>query len=70
MTRMEERSYRALTSSGSAHSMRTSAGAENVEVTLYLSTSRSQSSASNLRCTTMVWPNSRPMPMNAPGPLW
>ena len=55
---------------GSAQIIRISAGAENVELTLYLSTSRSQSSASNLRCTTIVWPKSMPAPMNAPGPLW
>jgi hypothetical protein len=54
---------------GSAQIIRTSAGAENVELALYLSTSRSQSSASNLRWTMMVWPKSMPAPMNALGPL-
>ncbi len=59
-----------MTSAGSAQIIRIGAGAENVELARYLSTSRSQSSASNLRCTTIVWPKSSPAPMNALGPLW
>jgi len=45
-------------------------GAEKVELTLYLSTSRSQSSGSNFRWMMTVWPSSRPTLMKASGPLW
>ena len=50
--------------------MRIGVGAENVDVTLYVSTRRSQSSGSNLRCSTTVWPSAWAMPMNPPGPQW
>jgi hypothetical protein len=41
---------------GSAQIIRMSAGAENVELALYASTSRSQSCASNRRWMMIVWP--------------
>ncbi len=67
---MLDRSYFAFTSAGSAVIILTSAGAENVEVTLYFSTRRSQSSASNLRWMITVCPSASPIAMNEPGPLW
>ena len=50
--------------------MRIGVGAENVDVAWYVCSRRSQSSGSNLRCSTTVWPSAMAMPMNPPGPLW
>jgi len=70
ITRMLLRSYFAFTPSGRLQIMRIGVGAEKVDVALYLSTSRSQSSASNLRCTMTVLPRAAAMPANPPGPEW
>ena len=67
---IELTSYFAFTSSGRLQIMRIGVGALNVEVTLYFSTRRSQSSGLNLRCSTTVWPSAWAMPMNPPGPEW
>ena len=48
--------------------MRIGVGAENVDVHRYVSTSRSQSSGSNLRCSTTVCPSAWARPMKPPGP--
>ena len=48
--------------------MRMGVGAEKVDVTPYVSTRRSQSSGSNWRWSTTVWPKAWAMPMNPPGP--
>ncbi len=45
-------------------------GAENVLVTRYFSSTRSQSSGSNLRWMTLVLPSRNAMPMKPPGPEW
>ena len=50
--------------------MRIGVGAENVDVAWYVCSRRSQSSGSNLRCSTTVWPITMARPMNPPGPLW
>ena len=50
--------------------MRTGVGAQNVEVTLYFSIRRSQSSALNLRCSTAVCPIAWAAPRKPPGPEW
>src|SRR6478609_7452785 len=68
--RIDDVSYLAFTSSGSEHTIRIGVGAENVDDTPYDSTSRSQSSGSNLRCTTTDWPSTWAMPMKPPGPEW
>ena len=70
MTRIDERSYFAFTSSGRLQIIRIGVGAENVDVGLYVSTSRNQSSGSNLRCSTTVWPSASAEPMKPPGPEW
>ena len=51
---IDDTSYFAFTSAGRLHTMRMGVGALNVDVTRYLSTKRSQSSGSNLRCSTTV----------------
>ena len=48
---IDDVSYLAFTSSGRLQIIRIGVGRENVEVTLYVSTRRSQSSGSNLRCS-------------------
>ena len=50
--------------------MRIGVGAENVDVAEYVSSRRSQSSGSNLRWMTTVWPIAWAMPMKPPGPEW
>ena len=70
MTRIDERSYFAFTSSGRLQIIRIGVGAENVDVGLYVSTRRSQSSGSNLCWSTMVWPIASADPMKPPGPEW
>ena len=67
---MDDTSYFAFTSAGRLHAMRTGVGAQNVDVTLYLSMSRSQSSAWNLRCSTVVCPSAWASPRKPPGPEW
>ena len=66
--RMERLSYLDFTSSGSLQTIRMGVGAAKVVVTLYFSTSLSQSSGSNFRCTRMVLPSRNARPMNPPGP--
>ena len=70
MMRRLERSYLFLISSGRLTMRRIGVGAENVLVTLYFSSMRSQSSGSNLRCMTPVLPSRNAMPMKPPGPEW
>ncbi len=68
--RIDDTSYLARTSSGRLQIIRIGVGAANVELTLYVSTRRSQSSGSNLRWMITVWPSTWPMPMNPSGPEW
>src|SRR5215211_6326173 len=64
---MDDTSYFAFTSSGRLHTIRMGVGALNVDVTLYFSTKRSQSSGLNLRCSTVVCPRAWAIPMKPPG---
>ena len=67
---IDETSYLAFTSAGRLQIIRIGVGALNVDVTLYLSTSRNQSCGSNFRWSTTVWPRTWAIPMKPPGPLW
>src|SRR4051794_21208557 len=55
--RIDETSYFAFTAAGRLQIIRIGVGALNVDVTLYLSTRRSQSSGSKRRCTITVCPS-------------
>jgi hypothetical protein len=70
MMRSELRSYLAFTLASRLQIIRIGVGAENVLVTRYFSTSRSQSSGSNFRWMTQVLPRMKAMAMNPPGPEW
>ena len=70
MTRIDERSYFAFTSSGRLQIIRIGVGAENVDVARYVESSRNQSSGSNLRCSTVVWPIAIALAWKPPGPEW
>ena len=64
---IDDVSYFAFTSSGRLQTIRIGVGAAKVDVTRYVSTSRSQSSGSNLRCSTTVWPSAWAMRHEAAG---